>query len=160
MRRAPLVLASLALVASLAAGCGDDDDAADVSSTTTEATTTTASDGTPTTLAGTDELTSFPQPDAPLAHGGETWAVVLAGAEEDDPSLDAAIQALADVGYETGATSCDQGAAEALGLPAGYVTVSAVGYSTEALATQALTALEERGVEGAVVAKVTTYCLD
>jgi hypothetical protein len=67
---------------------------------------------------------------APLTAGGHAWAAVLAiDAATDTRTLGHAVATAAQMGYRTSVTSvdCDQGAREALGLPAGsthrYVAV-------------------------------------
>jgi len=125
-------------------------------------TTTTMAVTTTTTLAVTTsiELPPFPPGRTELEHGGDAWAVVLAAAEDfDDPALDAAQAAAGAAGYTTGATDCDFGAAEILGMPEGrYATVS-VYLRSEADADAALEAFRARGVDGAV-GVVQTFCLD
>ena len=117
--------------------------------TTTVATTTTTT---------TPELT-FPPARENLEHGELTWAVILAGAADpEDPVMVAAEQAAADAGYAVGWTGCDEGAAEALGLPDGTLTISAY-FDTNGLAEQAAEAFQARGVD-ATVAEVRTFCLD
>jgi hypothetical protein len=155
----------------LVAACGADEAVApgDVSVTTTpvdEAPSTTAAgpittrDGEATSTTNGSGLTPFPPANLDLVHGGTTWAVVLAGSvEPDGPGLSAALQSANDAGYDTGPTDCDVGAAEAVGLAGGAYTVS-VYFSHEADARQAHAAFEERGVEGASVAQVSTYCMD
>jgi hypothetical protein len=69
-----------------------------------------------------------------------------------------AVEAAEDAGYLTGPTDCDFGAAEALGQPAGNLTVS-VYLESESDAEAALIAFETRGVAG-VVGLVQTFCLD
>jgi hypothetical protein len=104
-------------------------------------------------------LPGFPPEREDLVHGEPTWAVVLAGAAgAENPLIAAAEQAAADAGYDTGFTDCDEGAAEALGLPAGSITVS-VYFDNEANARAAAVAFGARGVDG-VVAEVRTFCLD
>ncbi|HEY6634770.1 MAG TPA: hypothetical protein VI141_04065 [Acidimicrobiia bacterium] len=128
--------------------------------TTTRAITTTA-EPTTTTLAVTTlpSLPVFPAEAASLEHGGDIWAVVLAGSDDfDDPGFVAAQAAADEAGYTTGPTDCDLGAAEALGLPDGTYTIS-VYFDTEAIAEQARAAFEARSVPG-VVALVQTFCMD
>lgn len=120
----------------------------------TPVTTTTVA----TTSTTTPEL-AFPPARENLEHGGLTWAVVLAGAADpEDPVVVAAEQAATDAGYTVGWTDCDEGAAEALGLPGGTLTIS-VYFDTERLAEQAAEAFQARGVD-ATVAEVQTFCLD
>ncbi len=128
---------------------------------TTTTTTSAAPETTTTEPAETTTLPPFPPPRESLEHGGEAWVVILAGAGDfDDPVLDEAVTAAADAGYTTGATDCDSGAAEALGMPADEHVVSvSVYFETAADAEAALVAFEARGVSG-TVATVTTYCLD
>ena len=124
-------------------------------STTVETSTTT----TTTAPLPTTTLPAFPPERASLAHGADTWVVVLAGSDTpDDPVLADAILAAEEAGYTTGATDCDDGAPEALGQPDGNSTVS-VYLENEADANAALLAFEARGVSG-VVAQVQTFCLD
>lgn len=108
----------------------------------------------------TTTLPPFPPARDQLVHGDPTWAVVLAGSEDPaDPVLAEAEQAAEEAGYTTGLTDCDDGAAEALGLPApGTYTVS-VYLETEEDAEAAAVAFAARGTEG-VVAEVRTFCLD
>jgi hypothetical protein len=123
--------------------------------TTTPPTTTPPTTVPPTTSA----LPAFPAGRETLEHGGDTWAIVLAGSDNvNDAVLTEATQAAEDAGYVTGATDCDLGAEEALGMPDGTLTVS-VYFDTEADAQAALLAFEARGVSG-VVATVKTFCLD
>ena len=134
----------------------------------TEATSTTATPPTtetsPTTTTPEPETTTtlppFPPARDQLVHGDSTWVVVLAGSEDpEDPVLAEAEQTAAEAGYTTGLTDCDEGAAEALGMPAqGTYTVS-VYLETEADAEAAAAAFSARGTEG-VVAEVRTFCLD
>jgi ABC-type Fe3+-hydroxamate transport system substrate-binding protein len=118
-------------------------------------TTTTAAPETTTTLP------PFPPARQDLQHGGETWVVVLAAAEDfNAPALDAAVQAASDAGYATGATDCDMGAAAVVGLPEDtHVYSVSVYLETEADAAAALTAFEARSVTGDV-GTVMTFCLD
>ncbi len=132
-------------------------------STTEPPDTTVQPDSTTTEIIVTSEATeplpAFPDQRTELSHGGTTWAVVLAGAETaEDPAMIAAEQAAVDAGYETGWTDCDEGAAEALGMPAGTITLS-VYFETEEDAALAAAAFAARGVDG-VVAEVRTFCLD
>lgn len=137
------------------------------STTTTEATTTTTAMATTTTQAltttvaptTTTTLPAFPPALELLEHGGEVWAVVLAGSSDiEDPAVVEADAAAADAGYLTGPTDCDFGAPEALGQPEGNYTVS-VYFADEATARLALAAFQARAVTG-VVAQVQTFCLD
>ena len=123
--------------------------------TTTQAPTTTVPEP-----ATTTTLPPFPPARDQLVHGDPTWAVVLAGsADPGDTVLAEAELAAGEAGYTTGLTDCDEGAAEALGMPAqGTYTVS-VYLETEEDAEAAATAFAARGVEG-VVAEVRTFCLD
>lgn len=157
MRTRPLAV--LVAVLLVVAACGDDATDATGDTTTTTAAISTTVDQTTSTTGGTAP-TPFPPANLDITHGGTTWAVVLAGAvESDDPVLGAAQQAAGDAGYDSGPTDCDEGAAEALGLDGSAYTVS-VYFSSEADARQAHTAFEERGVRGAAVAQVSTFCLD
>ena len=104
-------------------------------------------------------MPAFPPGRETLEHGGDAWALVLAGSDNvNDAVLTEATQAAEDAGYITGPTDCDLGAQEALGMPDGTLTVS-VYLETEADAQEALLAFEVRGVSG-VVAMVKTFCLD
>ncbi|HEY7703347.1 MAG TPA: hypothetical protein VID03_00785 [Acidimicrobiia bacterium] len=127
-----------------------------------QATTTSLTTGaTPTTTTppASTTLPAFPPAREDLSQGDSTWAVVLAGAANpDDPAIQAASQAASAAGYTAGWTDCDEGAAEALGLPGGSITVS-VYFESEAHARAAATAFEARGTSG-VVAEVRTFCLD
>lgn len=126
-------------------------------STTGSTTTSTTAPASSTTSAGS----GFPPQRAVLEHGGTTWAVVLYGSEDAaDPLFDNPLSVLTSVGYTSGITDCDQGAADVLGLPDGYsyLTLS-VYFETEADARAAVTAFAGRGVD-AVAGQVETYCLD
>jgi hypothetical protein len=106
----------------------------------------------------TTALPDFPPEWLEQTHGGDAWVVVLAAAEEfDDPAIETANAVAESFGFHTGATDCDFGASEALGVPEG-VSVS-VYFESEADAEAALLAFQARGVEGAV-ALVQTYCMD
>ena len=138
---------------------------ADTLEATTSIATTTSSVSTtlPTTTTTSQPSTTAPLPFPPgresLEHGGDAWVVVLAGSDDiDDPVLAEAVEAAEDAGYLTGPTDCDFGAAEALGQPAGNLTVS-VYLASESDAEAALLAFETRGVTG-VVGLVQTFCLD
>jgi Putative peptidoglycan binding domain len=110
-------------------------------------------------LDPTPEVAGFPEDSPPSCQGCEIWAVILAAAPAvDDPALLAAVDAAHAVGYATGQTGCDEGAAAAAGAPPGSVTVS-VYFATEADARAARAAFAERGVSS-TVALVRTYCLD
>ena len=122
-------LIPLFTAAALVAGCGSagttDTTAEPV--TTTTAVTETTTEPTRTTMP----LPAFPEQRTELVHGEPTWAVVLAGAADpEDPAIVAAEQAATDAGYTVGWTDCDEGAAEALGMPAGTITLS-VYFETE-----------------------------
>ena len=99
-------------------------------------------------LDPTPEVAGFPEDSPPLCQGCEIWAVILASAPAlDDPALVAAVDAAHAVGYATGQTGCDEGAAAAVGAPPGSLTVS-VYFGTEADARAAQTAFAgARGVE-------------
>jgi plastocyanin len=117
----------------------------------------------------------FPPANPNVTHGAETWAVVLAGAFAgyDDvdvgtlPALAPAIDAATAAGYTTGQTTCDMGAAEALGVDpqsgpsptSSFYTVS-VYFRNVAEARQALDAFHAAGFGGGVAAQVETFCLD
>ena len=110
-------------------------------------------------LDPTPEVAGFPEDSPPLCQGCEIWAVILAAAAAlDDPALVAAVDAAHAVGYATGQTGCDEGAAAAVGAPPGSLTVS-VYFGTEADARAAQAAFDERGVSS-TVALVRTGCLD
>jgi len=112
-----------------------------------------------TTTSTTTPLLDFPPMREDLEQGGLTWAAVLAGAvDPEDPAAVAAEQAAVDAGYTVGWTDCDEGAAEALGLPGGTLTLS-VYFDEATQAEQAATAFQARGVD-AVVAEVRTFCMD
>lgn len=129
------------------------------SSTTTAAPTTTTA---PTTTSSTAAaLPEFPPELTDLVQGADTWAVVLAASPTGEgPEMEAAKTAALDAGYHPGITDCDEGAAEALGLPASeyYITIS-VYFETEDDANAAQKAFAARGQDG-VVAVVKPYCLD
>jgi hypothetical protein len=165
------------VVVMLAGGCGSEGDetsagattSTGLTSTTVPESTTTVSPTTTTIVATTSTapttttLPPFPASLDNLEHGGRVWAVVLAAVDAptgQDPALDAAVAAAGDAGYVTGATNCDVGAAEALGVPAGSspMTVS-VYFDSEGSARAAATAFEARGIESGV-GQVQTYCLD
>ena len=86
-----------------------------------------------------------------------SWLILAAAEDYDDPAIDAADAVADSFGFHTGATDCDHGASEALGVPEG-VAVS-VYFESEADAQAALLAFQARGVDGAV-ALVPTCCLD
>ena len=140
--------------------------------TTTETTTTSTTSTTTTTAAPTTSTSSIPRNAAgfptdrkDLEHGGATWAVVLDGGpvpdtEPGDARFPDALAAARKAGYETGATDCDQGAPEALGLPdEGHQTVS-VYFRRRTHAEEALAMFRQRGWTKGVVAEVRTFCLD
>jgi hypothetical protein len=128
--------------------------------TTLVTTTTTSTTATTAPVQPTSALPVFPAERTSLEHGGDTWAVVLAGSENfDDPVLTEAAHEAEQAGYTTGATDCDFGASEALGLPASGVYTISVYLENEAYAEAALRAFEARGVSG-VVALVQTFCMD
>lgn len=137
----------------------------DLAPTTTEASTTTSTmDTTSTMAATTTTLPEFPPPAGGLTHGGESWAVYLAVADDfAAPELEEA-QQLADTyglfaGF--GDLGCDQGGAEALGVDAsGQWAVVSVYFDTEADALQFIDAFEARGHTVAGVGLVETFCLD
>ena len=110
-------------------------------------------------LDPTPEVAGFPEDSPPLCQGCEIWAVILAAAPAlEDPALVAAVDAVHAVGYASGPTGCDEGAAAAAGAPPGSLTVS-VYFGSEADARAAQAAFEERGVSS-TVALVRTFCLD
>ncbi len=130
------------------------------STTSTIVTTTTP---TPTTTV-TPAEPEFPPERTSLEHGGPTWGLYLAVAAPGDyesPVLQAATAAATAAGYRSGPgdLSCDQGAAEALGVEAGAVGV-ALYFETEAQANQARAAFEAEAQEVVGVVNVTTYCMD
>ena len=150
-------LIPLFTAAALVAGCGS----AGTADTTAEpvTTTTAVTETTVETPDTTVPLPEFPEQRTDLVHGAPTWAVVLAGAANpEDPAILTAEQAATDAGYNTGWTDCDEGAAEALGMQAGIITLS-VYFETEEDAEMAAEAFAARGVDG-VVAEVRTFCLD
>jgi hypothetical protein len=107
----------------------------------------------------TTTLPAFPADLDSLEHGGEVWAVVLAGSSNfEDPTIVEAIADAEEAGYATWQTDCDEGAPEALGQPTTNYTVS-VYFTDEATAQLALAAFQARAVNG-VVAQVQTFCLD
>ncbi len=120
-------------------------------------------DTTPTTASSTTSLpppVSFPPEIESLDHGGDVWAVVLAGSSEfDDPLLIEAVEAAEAAGYNTGPTNCDVGASEALGLGTGEFYTVSVYLQSELDARATAAAFADRNVQ-AVPAKVQTYCLD
>jgi len=130
-----------------------------IATTTSSVSTTLPPTTTTTSQPGTTAPLPFPPGRESLEHGGDAWVVVLAGSDDiDDPVLAEAVEAAEDAGYLTGPTDCDFGAAEALGQPAGNLTVS-VYLASESDAEAALLAFAARGVTGAV-AQVQTFCLD
>jgi hypothetical protein len=183
---AAIVIAAVSAgVTAIALGGGDDDpdsaaedDAATESaSDATEAPTTTVELDTPTTTAApsTTALPSttatvppadnaeFP-PEAPLGHGGTTWALYLAISDDpEDPVLEAARQSATDAGYLSeqagGSLGCDEGAPEALNASTDTMAV-AVYFATQAEAEQARTAFASRGQDAVDIVEVTNYCLD
>lgn len=119
---------------------------------------------TTTTAATTTTLPEFPPPAGELTHGGQSWAVYLALADDfTAPELEEA-QQLADMyglfaGF--GDLGCDQGGAEALGVdPNGEWAVASVYFDSEAEAEQFVDAFEARGHTVAGVGPVQTFCLD
>ncbi len=166
MRRLVIGLTVVLAIAS----CGAEPEAATTLVTTT--TTSTTATTTPSTTTSHHHVTTapvqsttpalpvFPAERTSLEHGGDTWAVVLAGSENlDDPVLTEAAHEAEQAGFTTGATDCDFGASEALGLPASGVYTISVYLENEADAEAALRAFEARGVSG-VVALVQTFCMD
>lgn len=102
---------------------------------------------------------SFPPGRVSLEHGRSTWVVILASASSiDAPNLEEAVEAAAEAGYVTGATDCDLGATEALGVSSSHFTVS-VYLRSESDARRAQAAFASQGIDG-TVALVETYCLD
>jgi hypothetical protein len=88
------------------------------------------------------------------------WSVVLAGsADFDDPVLAQAIADAGAAGYDVGATDCDEGAAEAIGMAGNGVYTITVYLNSEADARAAAEAFAARDVD-ATVALVTLFCLD
>lgn len=127
--------------------------------TTTAAPETTIPPATTVPPETTVPLPEFPPERTDLAHGGPTWAVVLAGGSTpEDPAIVAAATAAQDAGYTSAWTDCDEGAAEALGMSGGTITLS-VYFETEVDAEAAAAAFAARGIDG-VVAEVRTFCLD
>lgn len=120
--------------------------------TTTEATTTT--------------LPEFPPTAASLTHGGESWAVYLAVADNYNftaPEIEEAQDLAGAYGISAGVgeLGCDQGGAEALGLdPNGEWAAASVYFDSEADASEFVDAFEARGHTVAGMGPVLTYCLD
>ena len=155
----PLLLVALALIP--AAACGGDDDPAVEAGGRAGAATTAASTSAAPATSTTWSRSGFPAANDDIVHGGKTWAVVLAGSRNAEaPALAAAQDTAASAGYVVGATDCDKGAPEALGLPATGIFTVSVYFRTEHDARRALDAFQDRGVEGGAVAQVATYCLD
>jgi cytoskeletal protein RodZ len=138
-------------------------------STTPSATSTTAPGSTTPGSAAPPALPEFP-PEDPLGHGKPTWGLYLVVLPEGQASVDsaefqAAQQAARDAGYSQAegysGISCDEGAAEGLGVdPNADLIAPAVYFATEAQADEARTAFEARGQHVAGIAHVTPYCLD
>jgi len=86
--------------------------------------------------------------------------ILAASTDSNDPLLASAALDAEAAGYLTGATDCDMGVVEALGLSEDehYYSVS-VYLENEADANQARDAFAARGLEG-TVAQVQTFCLD
>jgi cell division septation protein DedD len=123
--------------------------ATSTSSTPTTSTTTPPATTTTTLASTTTSLPPFPNPKSQLEHGGESWAVYLAVADDfADPALDEAAATAQSYGFFAGATdiNCDQGAAEAVGVaPGGSETVLAI---------------QARGHPVVGTGLVQTFCLD
>ena len=137
------------------------------STTTTAAPTTTSTIATTTTtVAATTTLPEFPQTATSITHGGESWAVYLAVADNYDftaPELEEAQDLANTYGIEhgTGELACDQGGAEVLGLdPNGEWAVVSVLFDSEADAEQFVNAFEARGHSVVGFGPVQTFCLD
>lgn len=111
----------------------------------------------------TTTLPEFP-PAGELEHGGESWAVYLAFADDfSDPSLSEASALAESYGFFAGTTdiNCDQGAAEAIGVaPGGSEAVAGVYFDSEIDANQFVLAYEARGHSVAGIGLVQTFCLD
>ncbi|WP_421742793.1 hypothetical protein [Cellulomonas sp.] len=96
---------------------------------------------------------------ADLTHGNAVWGAYVAVVDSfESPAALAAKARITELGYESsgGEIGCDQGAAEALGLPEGSLVVATY------LATQAdaLLFVEMYGPGALGVAEVTLFCLD
>ena len=91
--------------------------------------------------------------------GARSWAVVVAGASDPyDPSLSETVEVLANAGYSSTITNCDQGAAEALGMePSESYTVSVYG-PDEDVAAELVEALDEIGLTDGVVTEILVNC--
>lgn len=154
--------ASLPLIAVLVVTACSGSGSPDTTAATVPPGNTTAPTTAPTTTPVEEPSTTvpaFPPQAEELTHGGLTWAVVLAGASDpSDQAIVAAEEAATAAGYTTGFTDCDEGAAEALGMPGGTVTIS-VYFDTEEYARAAQAAFAAQGIEGEV-AEVRTMCLD
>lgn len=108
--------------------------------------------------SGTDEL---PQP-VPIEHGGTYWAVYFGVGEEGSAELEAAVDFARQLGIDAGSgeLACDQGAAEALGVPERWHGVG-VYFATRDDAERFYieSGLADHEV-APPIAKVTTFCLD
>ena len=85
---------------------------------------------------------------------------LVAAKTSDDPALAAAESAAREAGYKVTAGNCDVGSREALGAPRDAVwTVTIYYFATQSDARQALYAIQARGFNGGVVARVETFCM-
>ena len=104
---------------------------------------------------------AWPPATTAVVHGGERWAVYVAVTDSgDDPRVAAAQERLDALGYASatgwGDVGCDDGAAEALGVP-WQSTAVRVYFDTQA---DAETFARLYGPEAVGTAQVTLYCLD
>lgn len=99
------------------------------------------------------------QLDGALVVEGQTgWALVLAGAQQPfDALLEETVNIAANKGYETTATNCDQGAAEALQMDPDTTYTVSIHTDSKEKATTLLDEFSGIGIEG-VVTRVTTGC--
>lgn len=147
-------VAILAFGAVLLAGCRTGSDG--------EASTGTPPAGPSPTVASTTATSPTPSLNpvggAHVEHGGRYWAVYVALGELGDPALDDASAQLAAEGIESypGTLNCDQGAAEALGVPDDTGAVG-VYFETRDQAEAFAATLDP---PPAGIARVRTYCAD
>lgn len=146
----------------MAASCSDGGSEQEVTAGRAPATTVTVVTTSTTGATGTEVLPAFPPDRHDLEHGGASWAVVLAAADDiGHPDLAAAMAAADAAGYRTGPTHCDEGAAAAHGLdPATGVYTVSVYFDSRGLAQRAAEAFAAHGFPHGVVTEVRTYCLD
>ena len=127
---------------------------------TTPPTTSPPATEPPVTDAPTTTLPPFPPFLSELPDPPDVWSVVLAGSPDfDDPVLAQAIADAAAAGYDVGATDCDEGAAEAIGMAGDGVYTITVYLNSEEDAHAAADAFAARDVP-ATVALVHLFCLD